>query len=110
METNTLVRHKKIKSLGIGCVSKIFSKQVNVNFGQDDTVKCKIDILELIDVSKCKTITLKEWQSKSITNSFKNGEGIVIVGNEVKEYVGIGWISLRVVTEADLSKYPRLIN
>lgn len=34
--------------------------------------------------------------------------GIVIDGDRVMEYVGIGWIELRKATEADLKKYPKL--
>jgi hypothetical protein len=32
-----------------------------------------------------------------------------IVGNELKEFVGIGWITIRVATEDDLKQYPRVI-
>jgi len=109
METNTLVRHKKLKSLGIGCVSKIMSKSLKVNFGTEDVMNCKAEMLVPVDVSKSKTITFSEFQRKTATNSWSSGKVQVIIGNEVKEYVGIGWISVRVVTDDDLRKYPRIV-
>ncbi len=110
MKTNTLVTHKKIKSLGIGCVSKILSKKVKVNFGTEDVVTCDPKMLELVDTSKCKTISFSEFKAKTITNGFPNGEVTMIVGNEIKQYVGIGWVTKRTVTHDDLNKYPRVVD
>ena len=109
METNTLVTHKKIKSLGIGCVSKVMKKSLKVNFGTEDVVNCNPKMLELIDTSGCKTMSFSEFKRKTITNGFPNGEVRAIVGNELREYVGIGWVTKRVVTYDDLKKYPRVI-
>lgn len=109
MEINTLVRHKKLRSLGIGCVSKVLSKSLKVNFGTDDCISTKESQLELVNTSECKTISFQDFKTKSICNSFKEDQIRVIVGNEIKEYVGIGWISLGIVTEVDLTKYPRVI-
>lgn len=105
METNTLVRHKKLKSLGIGCVSKVLKSSLRVNFGLHDTITTKESQLELVDVSGSKTITFKELQAKSLNHDLDH----VIVGNELKNYVGIGLITVRVVTEEDLKLYPRVI-
>src|SRR3989337_2352990 len=101
MKTNTLVTHKKLHSLGIGCVSKVMKKSLKVNFGTEDVVSCNPKILEVVDTSGCKTIKLSEFKSKTITNSFPSGEVCVIVGNELREYVGIGWVTKRVVTHDD---------
>ncbi len=110
MKTNILVTHKKLKTLGIGCVSKIISdKKVKVNFGLEDVMTCIVTAIEQVDTSKCKTMDFKTWQAKSMCNSFKSGEVRVIIGNELKEYVGIGWTTQRVVTIEDLKKYPRVI-
>lgn len=109
MEINTLVRHKKLRSLGIGCVSKVLSKSLKVNFGTDDCISIKESQLEPVDVSKCKTMTFQDFRTKTICNSFKGGQIRVIIGNEIKEYVGIGWVSQGIVTESDLTKYPRVI-
>ena len=41
METNTLVYIKGKEHLGIGCISKVFSKHYNVNIGTTDVKKLK---------------------------------------------------------------------
>lgn len=110
MEVNTLVKHKKLKSLGIGCISKVLKNQVAVNWGTEDNSKHKESVLEIVDTSKCKTMPFHKWRNKNICNSWPSGQVRMIIGNEVKEYVGIGWISQGVVTEADLKKYTRVID
>ncbi len=107
LSVNTLVRHKKLTSLNIGCVTKLTSKSVVVNWGIYDSEKHKPEELEVIDTSKCKTITMKEFTNRILNNNSKLD--YVIIGNEVKHYVGIGWVTHKVVTEADLKKYPRVI-
>jgi len=103
---NSLVTHKK-KNLGIGCISKEFSRLVNVNFGKDDTIKCKLSDLNIIETSNCKTISFYDYRNRIMTT--KNILNDAIVGNELKHFVGIGWITVRVVTIDDLNKYPRVI-
>lgn len=107
METNTLVRHKTLKTLGIGCVAKVMSKKAKVNFGLEDVLTCSQTALIPIDTSKCKTVTFLEFKNRILSD--KSTLNNVIVGNELKEYVGIGWVTLRVVTEDDLKKYPRVV-
>lgn len=107
METNTLVTHKKLKSLGIGCVSKINKNSVRVNFGTDDVKTCKIEHLDIIDVSKCKTVTVSQFSRRIFNDNSKLD--YVIIGNELRHYVGIGWVIDRVITIDDLNKYPRVI-
>lgn len=111
IQTNTLVKHKKLSSLGIGCVAKTVSKtKVKVNFGKEDVITCSPNLLIPVDTSKCKTIKFSELKTQSITNTVKKKNNIVIIGNEVKQDVGIGWVCLSVVTEEDLKKYPRVID
>lgn len=107
METNTLVRHKKLHSLGIGCVSKILSKTVKVNFGTDDVKTCNVEQLVAIDISECKTISLHEYKSRILKDN--STLDMCIVGNELRRFVGIGWTVDRVVTYDDLDKYPRVV-
>lgn len=107
ISVNTLVRHKKLKSLNIGCVSKLMKSTVMVNWGLDDCSKHKPEELEVVDTSKCKTVTMHEFASRILND--KSCLDDVIIGNEVKHYVGIGWVSHGVVTEADLKKYPRVV-
>ena len=106
METNTLVRHKKLKSLGIGCVSKVLKSSVRVNFGLEDTITTKETQLELVDVTGTKTMTFNELKAKLLNNDLD----YVIIGNELKQSVGIGLIPVRVVTEEDLKLYIRVID
>ena len=108
MEINTLVRHKKLTSLGIGCISKVRKSSYRVNFGMDDCITCKESILTPVDVSSAKTLPFDDFRRMSICNS-KDLPKRVIIGNEVKEWVGIGWVSIGVVTENDLTKYSRVV-
>jgi hypothetical protein len=104
---NTLVTHKKLKSLGIGCISKELKSSYKVNFGIDDVMTCRKNMVEIIDTSKCKTVSFSEFRNRILNdNSLLN---YAIVGNELNHYVGIGWLTERVVTIADLKKYPRVI-
>jgi hypothetical protein len=104
---NTLVTHKKLKSLGIGCIAKELSKSYKVNFGLTDSLTCKKGALEIVDTSKGSTISFHEFNTRILRDNSTLSRAIV--GNELKEYVGIGWITLRVVTTDDLKLYPRVI-
>ena len=104
---NTLVTHSKYKTLGIGCISKELKSSYRVNFGLDDTMTVKKDKVRVVDTSKCKTVTLSEYAQRILND--KSTLNYCIIGNELRQYVGIGWITLRVVTYDDLTKYPRVI-
>ena len=106
MKVNTLVRHKKLKSLGIGCVSKVLKSSVRVNFGLTDTSTCKPSLLEVIDTTNFPTIKYSAFRNRILQTG---GINYCIVGNELKQFVGIGWVTLKVVTIEDLKKYPRVI-
>lgn len=106
MQTNTLVFHKRNKTLGIGCISTVLTKSVKVNFGTHDVKTCNQSMLEIIDTTKCKTVTFNEYKTRVLKD---NGANDVIVGNELQKFVGIGWVTTRVVTLNDLKKYPRVI-
>ena len=105
---NTLVRHTSLSSLGIGCVSKEYKTKVKVNFGMDKTMSLSRKNLKEVDVSQCKTVSFERYRRR-IMNVKDLDINCVIVGNEVHEFVGIGWIKIGVVTEEDLKKYPRVI-
>jgi len=108
MNTNTLVKHKNLPVLGIGCISKVLSKKVRVNFGKDGTMTCNPNLLTPIDTSEAKTISFSELKRLSILNSESLPQD-VIIGNTLNHWVGINWITTRVITENDLLKYPRVI-
>lgn len=109
MTVNTLVRHKKLKTLGIMCISKVHPKHYTINWGKEDSAKCLKTTVEEIDVSKCKTMTYADFRRKGISNSYKENECTLIIGNVVKHYVGIGWVDQHVVTEQDLLTIPRVV-
>lgn len=108
MEVNTLVLHKKKTNLGIGCISKVMKSSYRVNFGTDDVMTCKAESLNEIDTSHCKTIEWGTVRALSIANS-KNLPQFLIIGNELKHWVGIGWVTHRVITLEDLKKYARVV-
>jgi len=103
---NTLVTHKT-KNLGIGCIAKELKNSYKVNFGTNDVITCKKDVINIIDTSKCKTMSFQEL--KKITYGNASINNYVIIGNELKEYVGIGWITIRITTLDDLKNYPRVV-
>jgi hypothetical protein len=108
MNVNSLVKHNKCKSLGIGCISKKLSGKFKVNFGLTDVITCSLSSLTEIDTTNCTTIELHKLNRLTIGNS-KELPPYVIMGNELRHYVGIGWVTHRVVTEDDLKKFPRVI-
>ena len=101
---NTLVTHKKHK--GICCVSKELTNHYIINVGLRDTKKVSKSSVKVVDTSNCKTITFTDFRVMSMTNKVDTN---VIVGNELKQYVGIGWVTVRLVTYDDLKKYPRVV-
>jgi hypothetical protein len=108
MEELTLVTHKTGKFKGIGCITKVLKASVKVNHGEYDVISCKPKDLEVVDVNNSKTIIFSDLRKMNFTNSNKLPK-YAIIGNSLKEYVGIGWIHTRVVTEADLKVFPRVI-
>lgn len=110
MKTNTLVTHNKLRTLGIGCISKILSGgKVKVNFGTDDTMTCSIKALHEVDTSKCKTVDFNRYKRRVLMAKKDENFNIAIVGNELRHFVGIGWATVRVVNHEDLKKHPRVI-
>jgi len=107
METNTLVIHRQMRQWGIECVAKVLTKKVKVNFGLDRVATCDPNSLEPINVSECQTISFHEFQIRMLKD--KSTLDYCIVGNELKHYVGIGWVTERVITYNDLKLYPRVI-
>ena len=104
---NTLVKHKKLKSLGIGCISKELKSSYRINFGVTDVMTCKKDMIKIVDTSNCKTISFLEFRNRILSDNSKLD--YCIVGNELKHYVGIGWLTRRVINENDLKTYPRVV-
>ena len=108
MEANTLVKHKAHKFLGIGCVAKKLSAKARINFGLDGYMTCSLSCLEELDTTECKTISFEELKRMTVSNSSDTPK-YVIIGNELRHYVGIGWVTERVIVEEDLKNFLRVI-
>lgn len=102
---NDLVVHVR-RDLGIGCVARVRGGRAVVNFGLRGSISCKPELLRLVPTDGCATCTAREYSDRVLRDA---GPDRVIVGNELRQFVGIGWITERVVTEADLLAYPRLV-
>lgn len=110
MDINTLVTHKKKTHLGIGCIAKVLkNNKFEVNFGTDGEppLTCTFDLLVEVDTSKCKTVPFKTFKTRILSD--KSELNHAILGNELKHYVGIGWITIGVVTKEDLKLYKRVV-
>jgi len=108
MKVNDLVYHKHRRLRGIGCISKVLKTKVKVNFGLDGEFTYNPSDLVLIDTSKTKTISFEDFKRMSFINSKKLPE-YVIVGNEVRKWIGISWVATRVVKEEDLKTLKRVV-
>lgn len=110
IDVNTLVRHNKLKTLGIGCIAKVHPKHFTVNWGLEDSAKCLKTAVSPIDVTKAKTVSFDKFRRRiMMADSETANLDYVIVGNVVKHFVGIGWIDRSVVTEQDLLTIPRVV-
>lgn len=109
MQVNDLVIITTARGLGIGCIAKKLSKKMRVNVGLNDVLDVAPSKLQLLDTSKCKTVTFDKYRRRIMNVGMQNFNH-AIVGNVLQEFVGIGWIDLRVITEEDLMKYPRVID
>lgn len=108
MKVAQLVTSTNRQFAGIGCVSKVLKKSVRVNHGTDSVMTCNPQNLSLVNTENCKTLKFSDFKRMSVVNS-KDLPSCVIIGNEVNEYVGIGWISRGVVEPEDLKKYPLIV-
>lgn len=54
-------------------------------------------------------VEARELSSKAMCDGNESLYGIVVDGDTVKEWVGIGWIELRSATEEDREKYPTVV-
>ncbi len=94
----------------IGVISRILKTRIEVRFSSECFMKFRPEQIHIVPTDHCETIPFSEFKRKSITNSF-SGEARVIVSNEIKHYVGIGWVIEKFVeNESDLLKYPRLVD
>lgn len=55
---------------------------------------------------EAKTVKLAELTSLRMAAGNEKKYPTVIIGGQVKDWVGIGWITLREATDEDRAKYP----
>jgi len=108
LDVSTLVRDKKSEYSGIGCVYKKLKNHSYTKWGENSQAKMPDGRLEIVDTSMCGKIEFEKFRGMLAINS-KDLPPRVIIGNEVVEYVGIGSITIKVVEESDLSKYPMIV-
>jgi len=57
-----------------------------------------------------KTVTLQEVSLMAMVSGGEDKHPVIIDEGFVKEWVGIGWITLRKATAVDRKKYPKFID
>ena len=107
MQAGQLVTLIKEPELGIGCVSKLLKVSYRVNFGTAEVRTCKPTELRKVNTADVSKISFSEFRSRILKD--KSTLNKCIVGNEVMEYVRIGWISRGVVTLKDLKEIPMVV-
>lgn len=103
MQTNTLVKHKHLKSLGIGVVSRTLKSSIEVTFGENDIRKLKPEELRQIDASKIKTVSFADVKNRMSKDKY------YIHKNVLAQLVGISWIFIRNISEEDLEQFKVVI-
>lgn len=101
---NTLVKHKRLNSLGIGIVNRSLKNKVEVRFGQKEIGKFSHDEIAPVDTTGVKTVPRAFFESGGVKDDF------LIFGNLLQHFMGIGgWIFIRVATEDDLKRFKVII-
>jgi hypothetical protein len=106
MKVNTLVRKSGMNRIGVIC--RVLKRSVEVRWDQEHFEKVKPESLERVNVAGCRTISFTDFKRQTMLNTVK--ENRVILGNELKEYVGIGWLTNRLINEEDLLSFPRVVD
>ena len=106
MKVNQLVN---VTGYNIGVISRVLKKSVEVRFDENTYIKVKPERIRYVDDSATTTIPWSEFIRKSLTHEWDSYKGKIILGNEVKEWVGFGWVTRRIVNDTDLIYWPRVV-
>jgi len=88
----------------IGVICRVLKRCVEVRLNSKTFIKFQPEQLEIINTTFCKTVSFSETQSLEPQHS------VIIFGNELREYVGIGWATMGIINLQDLEKYPRVVS
>lgn len=105
-ESGVLVTHREFTKMGIGVVGKHLKVNVRVVWSGGRILNVSPEDLTTVDVSRCETMTHQEYIDRFLKS---DGTRYAILGNQLMEYVGIGWMRSRYITAEDLQNYPRVI-
>lgn len=100
---NELVTHRHL-DLGIGCIIKKLKVRWKVKF-PSTTVNLKVSEFYPVNTSMCTNIPYSEMTARIM---YSKGMNDCILGCHLMHFVGIGWIEVRGVCEADLKQYKRV--
>jgi hypothetical protein len=102
------------KDGSIGVITRVLKQKIEVKFSSTRIYKFNPEQIEIVDVSACETIPFLEMKKSSVTGKAPEINGVVhnkvILGNEVSEFVGIGWVLYTYVTKESLSIYARVVD
>ena len=96
MQLGSLIKHEQY---GIGQVLKVLTKAVKAKFGLNNEYIVTIQPKDLVELDTNGVKRMTYFEATKYTDD-------IIVGNLIKNYVGIGWITIRIVNENDLLKFP----
>ena len=102
-DVNKLCYYKK----DICAIAKETKTHYFVNIGTSLQKKVAKSKVIFIDTSNCQEMKYSELKRLMLGNKL---EEKVIIGNELKKFVGIGLITERVIKEADLKTYKRIVD
>lgn len=104
---NQLVRHSVLTLNGIGVVVKVLKRSILVKWKGGDYSNAQGHMLRAVElppgVRKIPYPVFKKWTETGVV---PDDCATVILGNEVRQWVGIGWVDIGLVQEDDLGKYP----
>jgi hypothetical protein len=92
----------------IGVITRVLKTKVEVRFKDDTFIKFRPEQIEIVDTHHCETIPYSRYRNRIIDE--KDTLDKAILGNELKQFVGIGWVTVEWVTERLLGMYPRVVD
>lgn len=92
----------------IGVITRVSKARVEVRFKDDTFIQFRPEQIEIVDTHHCETVPYSRYRKRIIDE--KDTLDRVILGNELKAFVGIGWVTEDWVTERLLGMYPRVVD
>ena len=115
MKTNQLVKvlilpakTDYIMNGKIGVITRVLKTRVEVRFKDDTFIKFRPEQIETIATHHCETVAFSRYQARILNQDQELDR--VILGNELKKFVGVGWVTEDYVTERLLGMYPRVVD